>query len=33
MYFYKQGQFQAVGIQVNNLDYRPGFKILLVELF
>jgi hypothetical protein len=33
MYFYKRGQFQAVGIRANNLGYRPRFKILLIELF
>jgi hypothetical protein len=33
MYFYKRGQFQAVGIRANNLDYRPGSKIFPVELF
>jgi hypothetical protein len=33
MYFYKRGQFQAIGIRANNLGYRPGLKILSIELF
>jgi hypothetical protein len=33
IYFHKRGQFQAVGIRANNLNYRPGSKILPVELF
>jgi hypothetical protein len=33
MYFYKWGQFQAVGIRANNLDYRLKSKILSIELF
>jgi hypothetical protein len=33
MYFYKQEHFQAISIRVNNFNYRPGFKILLIELF
>jgi hypothetical protein len=33
MYFHKRGQFQAISIRANNLDYRPKPKILPIELF